>query len=453
MAADHSLHLDAEHAIHRVLSLYSHLLDNQRWSELDQIFTDNAVFTIEPMGVRMGSLRAIIERFSVTRHPLGHHFTNPVIDVAPDGQSAKVVIKLLVVRPDSLAGTGSYDDEFVLTPKGWRISQRAAKVAVAKPDAVAAAKAAALTPGRPRLSLGVPPAGGLVDNDHFRLIEFARQADAAGVDALGVSDHVVMGERLDRYRWGPFPAAKGKPWLEPLALIATMAGATRRIRFMTGILIAPLRPATLLAKTLATIDQLSQGRLDVGVGTGWQPEEYESMNLDFDKRAQILDDNIGACRALWGPSPATFTSPTLSFKDIWCDPKPWQHGGPPVFFSGPLTARNMKRIITMGSGWIPIMGASVDEVIADTRKLREAFAAASRDPNELRVRGTLPAIKAGAGDKSGLDLDATLATAHRFAEGGITDVTLPMGALTGDYREVPAKLDELMKAWHRAWSR
>ena len=86
-------------------------------------------------------------------------------------------------------------------------------------------------------------------------------------------------------------------------------------------------------------------------------------------------------------------------------------------------------------------------------KTTSAFAAASRDPNELRVRGTLPAIKAGAGDKSGLDLDATLATAHRFAEGGITDVTLPMGALTGDYREVPAKLDELMKAWHRAWSR
>ena len=185
----------------------------------------------------------------------------------------------------------------------------------------------------------------------------------------------------------------------------------------------------------------------------WKNTASSTVGQNWVPRAQILDDNIGACRALWGPSPATFTSPTLSFKDIWCDPKPWQHGGPPVFFSGPLTKRNVSRIVNMGSGWIPIMGASVDEVIADTRKLREAFAAASRDPDELRVRGTLPAVKAGAGDKSGLDLDATLATAHRFAEGGITDVTLPMGALTGDYREVPAKLDELMKAWQRTWSR
>ena len=286
MAQDHSLHLDAEHAIHRVLGIYSHILDNQRWSELDQVFTDDAVFTIEPTGVRMGSLRAIIDRFSVSRHPLGHHFTNPVIDVAPDGKSAKVVIKLLVVRPDGLAGTGSYEDQFVLTPKGWRITKRAAKVAVAKPDAAAATKAAAIMPGRPRLALGMPPAGGLVDNEHFRLIEIARQADAAGVDELGVSDHVVMGERLDRYRWGPFPAAKGKPWLEPLTLIATMAGATRRIRFMTGILIAPLRPATLLAKTLATIDQLSQGRLDVGVGTGIRVDEPRLRQARADPRRQ-----------------------------------------------------------------------------------------------------------------------------------------------------------------------
>ena len=442
---------DAIHAIDRVLGIYSHILDNKRWNELHQVFTEDAVFQIPHLNVTMNGVSGIIGRFSKQRHPLGHHFTNPVIDIAADGKSAKVLIKLLVVRADGLAGTGSYEDDFVLGPHGWRIAGRIAKVTQAQPDAAfstaSAERAAGIAPRRPRLALGMPSAGQMVDDDHFRLIDIARQAETAGVDALVVSDHVVMGERLDRYRWGPFPSPKGKPWLEPLTLIAAMAGATRRVRFMTGILIAPLRPATLLAKTVATLDQLSQGRIDLGVGTGWQPEEYESMGLDFEKRAQILDDNIGACKALWSTSPASFSSPTVSFEGIWCDPKPWQHGGPPVFFSGPLTARNVRRVVRLGSGWIPIMKAGVDEVIADTRRLREAFAAASRDPDELRVRGSLPIVMAG----KDIDLAATLHGAHRFAAAGITEVALPMGALTGDFRELPEKLDELMKAWNAAW--
>ena len=112
-----------------------------------------------------------------------------------------------------------------------------------------------------------------------------------------------MGERLDQYRWGPFMFEKGVPWIEPLTLLSAIAGATNDIRLVTGVLIAPLRPPALLAKIVATLDQLSRGRLDLGVGTGWQPAEYDAMGLDFAKRAQMLDDTIAACRDAVGPEP------------------------------------------------------------------------------------------------------------------------------------------------------
>jgi hypothetical protein len=115
-------------AILKVLGHYSHLIDNQRWNELHEIFTDDAVFHVVPTPATMIGWRGIAERFSKIKHPLGHHFTNPVVDVAPDGRSAKSMIKLLVVRESGLCGTGSYEDELVLTDKGWRISKRTARL-------------------------------------------------------------------------------------------------------------------------------------------------------------------------------------------------------------------------------------------------------------------------------------------------------------------------------------
>lgn len=115
-------------AILKVLGRYAHLIDTQRWSELHEIFTDDAVFTVESTNATMVGWRGIGERFSTIKHPLGHHYTNPVIDLAPDGKTAKSLIKLLVVRDNGLAGTGTYDDDFVLTDKGWRIAKRIARV-------------------------------------------------------------------------------------------------------------------------------------------------------------------------------------------------------------------------------------------------------------------------------------------------------------------------------------
>ena len=83
-------------------------------------------------------------------------------------------------------------------------------------------------------------------------------------------DHLAIGPNTDAYPYGKFPLPSSEPWLEPVTTLAAIAGATRRIRLATGVLIAPLRPALLLAKSLATLDVLCGGRVDLGVGLGWQ---------------------------------------------------------------------------------------------------------------------------------------------------------------------------------------
>ena len=311
-------------------------------------------------------------------------------------------------------------------------------------------RASAATRNRPRLALGMPVAHSIYGpGEQAGIVDLARAADDAGVDTLVVSDHVIMGERLDRYPFGTFAFPYGSPWLEPLTTLAVIAGATSRVRLATGILIAGLRRAPLLAKTAATLDVLSRGRLELGVGTGWQPEEYETMGLDFANRAQILDDTIAAARALWAPGPAAFSSPTISFEKIWCDPKPAQPGGPKVLFAGPLTRRNLRRITELGDGWIPIMGESLQGVAEGVARIRDAWRAAGRDVSALRVRHTLPLVRGADGR---LDLDATLAGAPLLAESGATEVSVPVAAFVRDPAAVPSWVADLGRRWEALWA-
>ena len=297
----------------------------------------------------------------------------------------------------------------------------------------------------PRLTLSIPSFGPFFPPDRrHEIVDLARAAEAAGVDTLSVPDHVVMGERTDRYAWGPFPFPADAPWLEPLAVLAAIAGATTRVRLATGVLIAPLRPAALLAKSVATLDVLSRGRVELGVGVGWQREEFDAMGLDFAARGRLLDDTIAACRALWSDSPASFHSQTVSFGKVWCEPRPVQPGGIPVWFSGTLTPRNLRRIVRMGDGWIPIMTASRDDLADGARRLADALARAGRDPTALRVRGDL-----GVATREGRrpDLQRTLERAHELAAAGATDVQLPLLGFVRRPEQLGDFFAELAERW------
>lgn len=261
------------------------------------------------------------------------------------------------------------------------------------------------------------------------ILDTARAAEAAGFAGIVLPDHVVMGRRTDRYPWGTFPEPPESPWLEPLTVLAAVAGATTTLRLGTGIVIAPLRPAALLAKTAATLDAISGGRLDLGVGTGWQEEEFDALGADHARRGELLTDTMAACRALWGPSPASFSSPSVSFDDIWCEPKPHRPGGPVVLFSGTLTARNVGRIVGTGDGWIPIMGESTDGIAAGVATLRAALGRADRPPDDLRVRASLPLGRDGDGRP---DLSVALAGLPALEAAGATDAVVHLGAYVRD---------------------
>lgn len=283
----------------------------------------------------------------------------------------------------------------------------------------------------PHVSFGIPTFGehgGAASPGWRALLDLARAAEDAGVDRLVVSDHVVLGPNTADYPWGRFPTGPTADWLEPLTVIAALAATTDRVRFLTGVLVAPLRPAALLAKTVATVDALSGGRVDLGVGVGWQREEFDAVGADFVRRGELLDRTMADCRTLWAGDPLEVTGADGASSPVWCAPAPAQDRLP-VWFSGTLTARNRRRIVELGDGWIPIMGATADDLAAGTAVLRDDLRAAGRDPGALQVRASLAPLRH---DDGRVDLAATVAPAAELVTGGATDLHLPLRALAPD---------------------
>jgi probable F420-dependent oxidoreductase len=287
------------------------------------------------------------------------------------------------------------------------------------------------------LTVGIPNFGNWAGGDWPALLDVARACDDADVDRLVVNDHVVMGRRTDAYVWGRFPTAPDGPWLEPLTVLSAMAAVTRRVRLATGILIAPLRSAAVLAKTVATLDVMSGGRIDLGVGVGWQSEEYDAVGLDFSDRGRRLDETIAACRALWSELPASYSSDAASFDDTFCSPQPAQPRLP-VWFAGSLNQRNLRRVVELGDGWIPIMGATTDEIRAGADRLRAAT------DRPIVVQAPAPMVKAVDGSR---DPEATMAAVPELLAAGATDIYVNIAAFAAAPADAGAALERLVTAF------
>ena len=292
----------------------------------------------------------------------------------------------------------------------------------------------------PSLTVSLPTFGTPPPAGWRGLLDLGRTAEDAGVDRLVVTDHVVMGRNTDAYVWGRFPTAPEAPWLEPLTVLTALAAVTERVRLATGILIAPLRPAALLAKSVATLDQVSGGRVDLGVGVGWQREEYEAEGLRFEDRGRLLTDTVAACRALWERTPADFSSPSVSFSDVFLSPKPVQERLP-VWFGGTLTDRMLRRVVDLGDGWIPIMGSTVEGVADGATRLRKALAEAGRDPGALGVQAPMAVAR---GEDRRPDLAASAAGVPALVEAGATDVIVHLGAVCRDLSDAGPVLRTLV---------
>ena len=296
----------------------------------------------------------------------------------------------------------------------------------------------------PQLSLQLRTFSEGAPTDGWRsLVDTARAADVAGIDRIVVSDHVVMGENLDAYAdparggrtGGRQPTGSDGHWLDPLAVLAHLAAVTENVRLGTNILIAALRRPVVLAGQASTIDVLSGGRLDLGVGVGWQAEEYQAAGLDYSNRGRLLDHTLEVCRTLWSEPVADHDSPELHFERIHQMPKPVAPGGVPLWISGTVNARSMRRLARFGSGWIP-WGNDAADPVAGIARMRVAIAEHGRDPGDLGVVG---ALRVPRGDDGAPDLEAAMADVGPLVEAGVTDVRLGL-ALPDD----PAMATELL---------
>ena len=266
------------------------------------------------------------------------------------------------------------------------------------------------------------------------LFEQARAADAAGIDRLAVSDHVILGENLEKYadpklggiEGGQQPTGSDGHWLDPIVVLSMWAALTTHTRLMTGILIAGIRRPASLAKALSTLDVLSEGRLDIGVGVGWQREEYEANGVPYAHRGARLDETLEICQTLWRESAAAHHSEEVNFEKIHLNPKPLQPGGVPLWVSGTLNPNVIRRIVRFGSGWIP-WGADIMDPVAGLGRIREALEAAGRDSAGFQVSSHLQLQKAEDGQ---LDLAATMAAVPPMVEAGITDIRITLNLPT-----------------------
>ncbi|OBA86270.1 LLM class F420-dependent oxidoreductase [Mycobacteriaceae bacterium 1482268.1] len=257
-------------------------------------------------------------------------------------------------------------------------------------------------------------------------LQMARAMDEAGVDRVVVSEHLVFGENLDAYAdpsvggtaGGRQPTGPDGMWLEPLIFLTAVAATTTRIRLGTAVLLAALRRPAVLAKQLATLDVLSGGRVDLGVGVGWQREEYDAVGLTFEDRGRLLDHTLEVCQLLWTEQRAEYASPELTFDGIHQMPKPLQPSGIPIWISGTVNKRVARRLSAFGTRWIP-WGPAITNLDESIPAMRQAIADAGGDPAGLQVQGSAGLKKTADG---GLDVEACLAPAARQLAAGATDI-------------------------------
>src|SRR6201992_3017753 len=151
-----------------------------------------------------------------------------------------------------------------------------------------------------QLSMGIPSYSAEAPTTWEHLTDWAQLLESSGFDRVLVAEHIRVGMHMDAHAQpeaggpagGQQPTGPDGHWLEPLTVLTYLAARTERIRLGTNILLDALRPGAVLAKTLATMDVLSGGRLDAGVGVGWQREEYDAAAVDFDRRGAILDQTL-----------------------------------------------------------------------------------------------------------------------------------------------------------------
>jgi probable F420-dependent oxidoreductase len=224
------------------------------------------------------------------------------------------------------------------------------------------------------------------------LVRIAVEAEAAGVDAVMLSEHIVLGPASGaggimgnpRDYAAPGNQDPATAWPDSIVLASAIASSTTRLRIALAAVIAPLRHPLLLAKQLATLDLLSEGRLVVQPTVSWHEEEYEALGVPFHQRGAILDEQLEAMAAVWRDTPAAYSGRHFRFADVYLEPKPFRPEGPRMWFGGQsLHPALLRRLVRYGHGFHPFGSPTP----AELEQLRAALTAAGRAPGELEMIG------------------------------------------------------------------
>ena len=242
-----------------------------------------------------------------------------------------------------------------------------------------------------------------------------RLAEELGYDSLWVSDHIVFPTQLrSPYPYSPdgkLPLDPANPLLEPFTVLSYAAAVTKTIKVGSGICLVIERDPIILAKEVASVDQLSGGRLLFGIGGGWNAEEMENHGTPFPRRWKVLRERIEAMKVIWAAEAAEYHGEFVNFDPIWCYPKPLQQPHPPILL-GTLSTKGLNRVVQYCNGWIPV-GASIQDLPAAIKDLHARAEQVGRKPSDVPV-----SICGAPGEEAAL---------HRYQELGVERVvfTLP----------------------------
>lgn len=218
------------------------------------------------------------------------------------------------------------------------------------------------------------------------IVAVARAAEAAGFARLWAGEHVVMVDGPDeRYPYaadGRIAVPADADWLDPFAVLAFAAAATATIRLATGVLLLPEHNPCIVAKQAASLDVLSRGRLDLGIGIGWSRAEFDALGVPFAGRAARMREYAAALRCLWGTDPSQFEGETVRFAAARSYPKPIR-GRVPLVIGGTSDAA-LRRVAEYGDGWYGF-GLSPAEVPGRMAALASSARRHDRDMRALEV--------------------------------------------------------------------
>jgi probable F420-dependent oxidoreductase len=217
-------------------------------------------------------------------------------------------------------------------------------------------------------------------------------AEERGFDSIWLPEHTHMPAN----RATPYPGGGDLPkeyshTLDPFVALGIAAGVTKNLKLATGICIAIEHQALTLAKTVATLDHVSNGRVILGLGAGWNREEMENHGTQYVSRFRKLEEQMQALRELWTKDEATFKGEFEQFDAVWSWPKPIQKPHPPMVLGGE-TDHTLKRIVKYADGWLP-RAIKPERVLDGMNRLKVFAEEAGRDPDSISVSVFAPPPK------------------------------------------------------------